>query len=168
VAKLFGSPRQAIGCIRCRFVGWHSAPGCALIGLQPRNIAKLMQATGRMNERTHRYGLSKLAIAMFEQCPKRLWLSVHRPELAEIDEGSAARFASGHEVGAIACSLLPNGTKVEAKPDLLAAVQAESRARGCARWSARCRTGSARSHLAMRASESSENRTSRRFGRGSR
>ncbi len=75
-----------------------------------------------MNERTHRYGLSKLTIAMFEQCPKRLWLSVHRPELAEMDESSRARFASGQEVGAIACSLLPNGTKVEAKPDLLAAL----------------------------------------------
>ena len=29
----------------------------------------------------HRFGLSKSKIAAFEQCPKRLWLSVHRPDL---------------------------------------------------------------------------------------
>jgi hypothetical protein len=59
---------------------------------------------------------------MFEQCPKRLWLSVHRPELAESDEGAEARFATGHEVGAIACALLPDGIMVEAEPDLAAAL----------------------------------------------
>ena len=29
-----------------------------------------------------RFGLSKSRINAFEQCPKRLWLMVHRPELA--------------------------------------------------------------------------------------
>lgn len=59
---------------------------------------------------------------MFEQCPKRLWLSVHRPELAEQDEGAAGRFATGHQVGAVACALLPDGVMVEADPDLAAAL----------------------------------------------
>ncbi|WP_176593024.1 DUF2779 domain-containing protein [Sphingobium sp. EM0848] len=68
------------------------------------------------------FGLSKSRITYFEQCPKRLWLSVHRPELAETDEGAEARFAIGHEVGAAACSLLPGGVMVEAKPDLSAAL----------------------------------------------
>ncbi|WP_065846257.1 DUF2779 domain-containing protein [Sphingobium sp. Ndbn-10] len=68
------------------------------------------------------HGLSKSRITYFEQCPKRLWLSVHRPELAEDDEGAEARFAAGHEVGAAACSLLPGGVMVEAEPDLSAAL----------------------------------------------
>ncbi len=74
------------------------------------------------SSQSRRFGLSKSKITMFEQCPKRLWLSVHRPELAEQDEGAETRFATGHEVGAIACALLPNGVMVEADPDLAAAL----------------------------------------------
>jgi hypothetical protein len=69
-----------------------------------------------MEETAHRYQLSKSTIAMFEQCPKRLWLSIHRPELSEKDGSSEERFATGHAIGAIARSLLPNGTMVEANP----------------------------------------------------
>lgn len=69
-----------------------------------------------------RDGLSKSKITAFEQCPRRLWLSVHRRDLAEQDEGAEARFAAGHEVGAIACALLPDGVMVEAEPDLAAAL----------------------------------------------
>jgi hypothetical protein len=75
-----------------------------------------------MSVAPRRHGLSKSRIAAFEQCPKRLWLSVHRPELAEQDEGAQARFATGHEVGAIACALLPDGMMVGAEPDLAAAL----------------------------------------------
>lgn len=71
---------------------------------------------------TRRFGLSKSKITAFEQCPKRLWLSVHRPELAERDAGAETRIATGHEVGAIACSLLPAGVMVQAEPDLSAAL----------------------------------------------
>lgn len=71
---------------------------------------------------SRRFGLSKSKISAFEQCPKRLWLSVHRRELAEQDESAEARFATGHEVGAIACALLPDGVMVEAEPDLAAAL----------------------------------------------
>ena len=75
-----------------------------------------------MTYQPRRYGLSKSKITAFEQCPKRLWLSVHRRDLAEQDEGAETRFATGHEVGAIACALLPDGVMVEAEPDLAAAL----------------------------------------------
>jgi hypothetical protein len=75
-----------------------------------------------MNMSSRRFGLSKSKITMFEQCPKRLWLSVHRRDVGQQDEGAGARFATGHDVGAIACALLPNGVMVEAEPDLQAAL----------------------------------------------
>ncbi len=71
----------------------------------------------------HRFGLSKSRIASFEQCPKCLWLSVHRPECGQ-QEGAAARFATGHGVGEIACALLPDGVMIEAVPDFAAALAA--------------------------------------------
>lgn len=74
-----------------------------------------------------RPGLSKSRITALEQCPRKLWLSVHRPDLAEMDEGSEARFAAGHEVGAIACKLHPEGVMVEAD-DGLGAALAQTRA----------------------------------------
>lgn len=69
-----------------------------------------------------RHGLSKSRIAAFEQCPKRLWLQVHRRDLAAIDASKELRFAAGHEVGEVACSLLPHGVMIDAEPDLEAAV----------------------------------------------
>jgi uncharacterized protein DUF2779 len=85
-----------------------------------------MAARGDMEETAHRYQLSKSTIAMFEQCPKRLWLSVHRPDLIEEHESYEERLATGHAVGAIARGLLPNGTIVEANP--LSAALATTRA----------------------------------------
>ena len=67
------------------------------------------------------HGLSKSRVAAFEQCPKRLWLSVHRPEEARFSDEAEARFAAGHLVGAMACELLPDGIMIEAVPDLAAA-----------------------------------------------
>lgn len=78
-------------------------------------------AAVRSNERP-RYGLSKSKITAFEQCARKLWLSRHRPDLALVDGGAEVRFATGHEVGDIACSLFPTGVMVEAEPDLAAAV----------------------------------------------
>lgn len=69
-----------------------------------------------------RPGLSKSKITTFEQCPRRLWLQVHQPGLAELDGGAEARFAMGHAVGAAACALHPEGVMVEAVPDLAAAL----------------------------------------------
>lgn len=69
-----------------------------------------------------RFGLSKSKITAFEQCSRKLWLSKHRPDLALLDDGAEARFATGHEVGELACRLLPSGVMVDADPDLAAAV----------------------------------------------
>lgn len=46
--------------------------------------------------------LSKSKIAAFEHCPRRLWLQVHRRELAHFDEATLARFRCGHYVGELA------------------------------------------------------------------
>jgi hypothetical protein len=71
-----------------------------------------------------RPGLSKSQIAAFEQCARRLWLTVHQPDVASTDDGAQARFAAGHEVGAAAWSLAPTGVLIEADPDLGAALEA--------------------------------------------
>jgi CRISPR/Cas system-associated exonuclease Cas4 (RecB family) len=71
---------------------------------------------------TRRFGLSKSKITAFEQCPKRLWLSIHCPDLAEQGEGFLARFATGNLVGEIACALHPGGFMVEANPSLSSAL----------------------------------------------
>lgn len=70
-----------------------------------------------------RAGLSKSRITAFEQCPKRLWLSVHRPELGVTDSSSKARLAAGNDVGSVACELHPEGVMVEAEPNLTAALE---------------------------------------------
>ena len=72
--------------------------------------------------RPHRFGLSKSRITAFEQCPKRLWLGVHRPELAEQDAGAESRFVAGNAVGELACALRPGGVMIDAPtlPDALA------------------------------------------------
>lgn len=69
-------------------------------------------------------GLSKSKITAFEQCAKKLWLSRHRSEVAEVDPGAEARFDAGHFVGEIACRLHGAGVMVEVEPDLAAAVAA--------------------------------------------
>lgn len=46
--------------------------------------------------------LSKSKIMAFRQCPKRLWLEVHHPELRKDSEESEAKFEIGYQVGAIA------------------------------------------------------------------
>jgi hypothetical protein len=56
-------------------------------------------------------GLSKSRLMSYLQCPKRLWLEKHRPELAEISADTQAAFDAGHEVGAVARRLYdPAGT----------------------------------------------------------
>lgn len=59
-----------------------------------------------------RHDLTKSKLTLFEQCPKRLWLSVHRPDLIEIDEATQARFDTGHAVGDLACDLVEGGVMV--------------------------------------------------------
>jgi hypothetical protein len=54
-------------------------------------------------------GLSKAKLMAQRQCPRRLWLSVHKPEAACETEEANAVFATGHAVGAAARSLYPEG-----------------------------------------------------------
>ena len=46
--------------------------------------------------------LSKSKIIAFRQCPKRLWLEIHQPELREDSAGTLASFQVGYQVGDIA------------------------------------------------------------------
>ncbi len=59
------------------------------------------------------YGLSKSRLMAFQQCPKRLWLYVHRHELQEFSEETEQRFQIGFQVGDIARSLHPDGILIE-------------------------------------------------------
>lgn len=55
--------------------------------------------------------LSKSKVMAFRQCSKRLWLSIHRPELSEESAGAQERFRVGFEVGDVARRLYdPKGT----------------------------------------------------------
>ena len=76
-----------------------------------------------MTAAPRRTGLSKSRITLFEQCPKRLWLSVHRPELADEAPAVTAAMRAGHAIGAAACALLPDGHMIEARDGLAAAVR---------------------------------------------
>ena len=60
-----------------------------------------------------RSGLSKSKIAIFEQCAKRLWLASHRPELADESDATKRVFRIGHDVGAVACALYPDGLMID-------------------------------------------------------
>ena len=69
--------------------------------------------------------LSKSKLLNFLQCPKRLWLEVHRPELAQVSPATQARFDTGHRVGEIARALYGNGSGVHigSSKDLSAALR---------------------------------------------
>ena len=63
-----------------------------------------------------RRGLSKSKLLSSLQCPKRLWLEVHRPELLADSADTQASYATGHQVGDMACSLYDAdglGTKLD-------------------------------------------------------
>ncbi len=63
--------------------------------------------------------LSKSRLLAFRQCPKRLWLEVHRKELQETSPGAQARFDDGHLVGAVARRLYdPAGKGVLIDPQM--------------------------------------------------
>lgn len=46
--------------------------------------------------------LSKSKLLAFRQCPKRLWLEVHQPEMRSDSSATEASFSIGNQVGAIA------------------------------------------------------------------
>ena len=59
------------------------------------------------------HGLSKSRLQAFRQCPKRLWLHVHRPELREERAETERRFQIGFQVGDVARSLYPGGLLID-------------------------------------------------------
>ena len=66
--------------------------------------------------------LSKSKLMALRQCPRRLWLEVHRPELREEPASSRMRFAVGDLVGALARELYdPEENGVLVDVDLLGA-----------------------------------------------
>ena len=69
------------------------------------------------------FGLSKSRIIAWRQCPKRLWLQVHRPDLLEISSADEQRFQIGFEIGEVARRLYPGGILIE-EEDLSAAIEA--------------------------------------------
>ncbi len=57
--------------------------------------------------------LSKSRLIAFRQCPKRLWLEVHHPELRDDSDSTKASFRVGNEVGDIAHQIYdPEGVGV--------------------------------------------------------
>lgn len=55
--------------------------------------------------------LSKSKLVAFRQCPKRLWLEIHHPELRNDSAATKATFRTGHELGALAQRLYdPTGS----------------------------------------------------------
>ena len=64
-----------------------------------------------------RNGLSKSRLMSYLQCPRRLWLEVHRPDLAEISAKTEAAFQIGHQVGSIAQRLYDRGQGVHIEYD---------------------------------------------------
>ena len=71
------------------------------------------------------YRVSKSKILSGLQCPKRLWLEVHRPELVSWDAKALMAFRVGHDVGAVAQRLYPDGILIEAPDgDLARAIDA--------------------------------------------
>jgi len=62
--------------------------------------------------------LSKSKLTAYRQCPKRLWLEIHQPELKD-DSGSEAAFAVGHQVGDVAQRIYdPRGEGENVDPNL--------------------------------------------------
>jgi hypothetical protein len=74
--------------------------------------------------------LSKSKLMAYRQCPKRLWLEVHRPELREDSAATQKEFGVGHEVGDIARRLYdPEGRGVLIDIEALGFDEAFSRTR---------------------------------------
>ena len=67
--------------------------------------------------------LSKSKLMALRQCPKKLWLSTYRKDMAVVSAATEARFARGHEVGAVARAQMPDGILIDAPLDLKRALR---------------------------------------------
>ena len=64
--------------------------------------ARLISAAAKKNGGDIVRTFSKSKLMALRQCPKRLWLEVHRPELREDSSATEAIFQTGHRVGELA------------------------------------------------------------------
>jgi len=69
------------------------------------------------------HGLSKSRIIAWKQCPKRLWLQIHRRDLLEVSDDTKQSFQIGYEVGEVARGLYPDGILIKDDDDLSAALE---------------------------------------------
>jgi len=67
------------------------------------------------------FKLSKSKLLSYRQCPKRLWLQTHRPDLAEVDDATVTVMAVGTQVGETFRTTYPAGRLVDSD-DLTAAL----------------------------------------------
>jgi len=67
--------------------------------------------------------LSKSKIISGNQCLKRLYLEVNKPEVSEVSGALEQQFASGHKVGAAAQALWPKGHLIAHDKDLAEALK---------------------------------------------
>ncbi|MEO8121151.1 MAG: DUF2779 domain-containing protein [Rhodoferax sp.] len=74
------------------------------------------------------HGLSKSRIIAWKQCPKRLWLQIHKRDLLEVSDGAERGFQIGYEVGEVAQGLFPDGILIEDDDDLTAALASTQKA----------------------------------------
>lgn len=74
------------------------------------------------------HGLSKSRVVAWRQCPKRLWLQIHKRDLLEVSDGTERGFQIGYEVGEVAQGLFPDGILIEDDDDLTAALVSTQKA----------------------------------------
>ena len=70
------------------------------------------------------HGLSKSRLIAWKQCPKRLWLQIHKRDLQEESSAAKSNFQIGYEVGEVAQGLFPDGILIGNDDDLNAALAA--------------------------------------------
>ena len=70
------------------------------------------------------HGLSKSRLIAWKQCPKRLWLQIHKRDLLEESSAAKSNFQIGYEVGEVAQGLFPDGILIGDDDDLNAALAA--------------------------------------------
>lgn len=70
------------------------------------------------------HGLSKSRIVAWKQCPRRLWLQIHKHDLLEVSGEAERGFQIGYEVGEVAQGLFPDGILIADDADLAATLAA--------------------------------------------
>ena len=70
--------------------------------------------------------LSKSKLTTFQHCPRRLWLQVHRRELAVIDSRTRDLFEAGHRIGELARFQIPHGMLIDPDPQHLVGALVET------------------------------------------